>query len=74
MKSIGTFSKFLAAIIGTLVGLAIPSFIGGALLMIAWNAIAWEFNLPQFSYWICFCAFYVIRALFSRNTTITKED
>ena len=29
-------------------------------LMLTWNGIAWEFNLPQFGFWVPFgiCLFY----------------
>lgn len=74
MNTISNFSKIIAVIIGAIVGIAIPSLIGGAFLMIAWNAIAWEFNLPQFSYWICFCAFYVIRAIFMKVPNFKNND
>lgn len=65
MNSPKTFSQVLAVIIGTIIGSAIPSFIGGLCLMVAWNAVAWECNLPQFNYWTCFCGFYVVNSLFS---------
>lgn len=59
--------------IGAFVALFVPSLIGGALLMVAWNAIAWEFNLPQFGYWICVCVFYVLRALTARTVSIDSK-
>ena len=30
-------------------------FMNPALVMWGWEALAWEFNLPQFSYWAVFC-------------------
>lgn len=74
MNTIRNFSEILAVILGVIVGIALPSLIGGLCLMVAWNAIAWEFNLPQFNYWICFCAFYVIRAIFMKIPINRKED
>lgn len=62
MKSI---AEMVGTIIGSIVGSAIPSLLGGLCLMVAWNAIAWEYNLPQFGYWVCFSAFYVVRSILS---------
>lgn len=62
MKSI---AEMVGTIIGSIVGSAIPSLLGGLCLMVAWNAIAWECNLPQFGYWVCFSAFYVVRSILS---------
>lgn len=64
----------IGAFLGNNVAAILPSFLGGALLMVAWNAIAWEFNLPQFGYWVCFCAYYTIRTIFSPRINIEKKD
>lgn len=32
----------------------------GAILYFVYNAIAWEFNLPQFGYWVCVGVTYII--------------
>ena len=40
----------------TTIGVAIMVlFLGGLFVHVAWNAIAWAFNLPQFEYWVCVC-------------------
>ena len=36
---------------------------GALLCMLAWNGFAWEFNLPQFSYWHWMATFAAIRLL-----------
>ena len=39
------------------------SFFGGLICFLAWNGWAWEFNLPQFSYWHWVATFVAIRLL-----------
>ena len=39
------------------------SFFGGLVCFLAWNGWAWEFNLPQFSYWHWVATFAAIRLL-----------
>lgn len=65
MKTANAIANAIGTIAGSIVGGAIPSFLGGLCLMTAWNAIAWECNLPQFDYWVCFSAFYVVRSILS---------
>lgn len=36
-------------------------------VMKGWNAIAWEFNLPQFDYWACFFITHGFRYLTKRQ-------
>lgn len=38
-------------------------FFGGFICFLAWNGWAWEFNLPQFSYWHWVATFAAIRYL-----------
>lgn len=59
--------------ISAIIALIIPSLIGGALLMVAWNAIAWEFNLPQFGYWVCVCAYCVVHSLTTKTVTVDSK-
>jgi large-conductance mechanosensitive channel len=74
MKTQNIIATTFGAIVGSIVASIIPSIIGGWFLMVAWNAIAWEFNLPQFGYWVCFCAYYVIRTIFSAKISLEKKD
>lgn len=39
------------------------SLFGGLICFLAWNGWAWEFNLPQFSYWHWVATFAAIRLL-----------
>lgn len=71
MKSI---AEMIGTIIGSIVGSAIPSLLGGLCLMVAWNAIAWECNLPQFGYWVCFSIFYVVRSILSTLRAPKKDS
>ena len=45
----------LASKVGKFIGIALSIFFSPALVMWGWEALAWEFNLPQFSYWAVFC-------------------
>lgn len=42
----------VTAMVVGLIGL----FLGGLFVHVAWNAIAWACNLPQFDYIVCVCA------------------
>ena len=42
-------------------------------VMFAWNAIAWEFNLPQFGFWIPFCLF-LARELMTMKADLSRKD
>ena len=46
--------KTTAQALGTLFGNLLVIFLCPWFVMKGWEAIAWEFNLPQFSYWACF--------------------
>lgn len=46
-------------------------FLGGLLCFLAWNGWAWEFNLPQFSYWHWVATFAAIR--FIRGSVKKRE-
>ena len=37
----------------------------GWILMLVWNAIAWEYNQPQFGYWVCVGFYWLVRCVFS---------
>lgn len=41
-------------------------------LMIAWNTIAWEFNLPQFNFWVPFCIF-ITREFMKAQVTLSRK-
>lgn len=60
-------------IIGSIVASIIPALIGGLMLKIAWNAVAFECNLPQFGYWACVGAFYVPYAFISAMKRTSKD-
>lgn len=74
MKTANAIATAIGTITGSIVGSAIPSFLGGLCLMTAWNAIAWECNLPQFGYWVCFSAFYVVRSILSALRAPKKDS
>lgn len=46
--------KTTAQNLAELAGLLMGTFLCPWLVMKGWDAIAWEFNLPQFNYWACF--------------------
>ena len=74
MKTANVIAETIGTIFGAIVGSAIPSLLGGLCLMVAWNAIAWECNLPQFGYWVCFSAFYVVRSLLTMIRAPKKDS
>ena len=74
MKTANTIAETIGTIFGAIVGSAIPSLLGGLCLMVAWNAIAWECNLPQFGYWVCFSAFYVVRSFLTMIRAPKKDS
>ena len=74
MKTANVIAETIGTIFGTIVGSAIPSLLGGLCLMVAWNAIAWECNLPQFDYWVCFSAFYVVRSFLTMIRAPKKDS
>lgn len=49
--------------IGAIIGQTAVDFAVGVAVYVAWNGIAYECNLPQFSYWVCTCAWIAIRHL-----------
>lgn len=74
MKTANTIAETIGTIFGAIVSSAIPSLLGGLCLMIAWDAIAWECNLPQFGYWVYFSAFYVVRSLLTMIRAPKKDS
>ena len=74
MKTANVIAETIGTIFGAIVGSAIPSLLGGLCLMVAWNAIAWECNLPQFGYWVCFSAFYVVRSILTAIRAPKKDS
>ena len=46
--------KTTAQIVGELIGFLLVLFLFPWFVMKGWEAIAWEFNPPQFGYWACF--------------------
>lgn len=46
--------KTVAQTLGELLGYLLVFFLFPWFVMKGWEAIAWEFNLPQFGYWACF--------------------
>ena len=46
--------KTLAQTLGELISGIARMFLCAWFVMKGWEAIAWEFNLPQFGYWACF--------------------
>lgn len=46
--------KTTAQTFGELAGYLLVMFLCPWFVMKGWEAIAWEFNLPQFGYWACF--------------------
>ena len=49
-----TTEKTAAQTLGELLGYLLVFFLFPWFVMKGWEAIAWEFNLPQFGYWACF--------------------
>lgn len=60
-------------VVGSIIANIIPALVGGLFLMIGWNGIAWQFNLPQFTYWVCVSVFYVLHSFISAVRSKTKE-
>lgn len=58
-----TTEKTAAQILGELLGYLLVFFLCPWFVMKGWEAIAWEFNLPQFGYWACFFISYGFRFL-----------
>lgn len=46
--------KTTAQTLGELLAALLVFFLFPWFVMKGWEAIAWEFNLPQFGYWACF--------------------
>lgn len=46
--------KTMAQTLGEVLGSIVVIFLLPWFVMKGWEAIAWEFNLPQFGYWACF--------------------
>ena len=44
----------LAEFLGRIIGLLIGYLFNAIFVHLGYNAIAWNFNLPQFDYWSCF--------------------
>lgn len=42
-------------------------------LMLTWNAIAWEFNFPQFSFWIPF-GILLTREFMKMKVELSRKD
>jgi len=42
-------------------------------IMFAWNAIAWEFNLPQFPFWVPFLIL-LARELMNMQVKSSRKD
>jgi hypothetical protein len=74
MKTHNIITLALGAVVGSIIASIIPSLLGGLFLMIAWNAIAWECNLPQFGYWVCVAVFYVPYAFISATRKTSEKD
>lgn len=55
--------KKMSANLGAFIGAIIGIFLGGMFIFFVWRAIALEFNLPVFSYWICVCAYGALRSI-----------
>ena len=54
--------------LGMAIGVLSLPFMDGLFLMIAWNAIAPKFNLPTFSYWVCFAVMWTLKTLVAKLT------
>lgn len=46
--------KITAEVYRELIARLLVLFLAPWVVMKGWDAIAWEFNLPQFDYWACF--------------------
>ena len=47
----------IAKAIGTFIGnISVDYFLVGFFIWVVWNAIASQFSLPQFNYWVCVAA------------------
>jgi hypothetical protein len=74
MKTHNIITLTLGAVVGSIIASIIPSLLGGLFLMIAWNTIAWECNLPQFSYWVCVAVFYVLYTFINAARKTSEKD
>lgn len=69
-----SFEK-LGKAIALVVGICIWAFLFALFLKIGYNAIAWNFNLPQFDYWSCYFILLGIRAIrFAIAPLATHEE
>lgn len=59
-------AKKFAAILGTFIGYWSVFAIEAVVLMLVYNKVAWEFNLPQFPYWVFLGACYLLNILTGR--------
>lgn len=58
-----SLASILGGALGTFVGtVAANYFLVGLCIWVVWNAIAYQLNLPQFSYWVCVAAAGVLNA------------
>ena len=46
---------------------------GGFMCFLAWNGFAWEFNLPQFSFWHWVATYTAIRVLRGNTNLHVKK-
>lgn len=58
-----------AAILGTFIGYLSVFAIEAVALMLVYNKVAWEFNLPQFPYLVFLGAWYLLNILTGRRPT-----
>lgn len=66
--------KAIGTIIGTIIGYAIVVFAIGGIATACYNAIAWQFNLPQFSFWTITGVVYVLWWLIGKGVNHNKKE
>lgn len=60
----------LVSILGTIIAL----FLGGLFVYIAYNAVAFELNLPNFNYWVCVCGVGALKLICGSIGKIFHKD
>ena len=60
-------------IVGSLIGIIFIMCVGSVLVSIGYNAIAWEFNLPEFSWWVFACLGLGLRFIIQTKVELKGE-
>ena len=59
--------------VGSLIGIIFIMCVGSVLVSIGYNAIAREFNLPEFSWWVFACLGFGLRFIIQTKADLQEE-